>query len=107
MIIIGNKKNGDVGEYVGRPSILGNPFEMESERERDAVIYKYEKWIREKIKTDEKILAEITRLKKIYEENGNLTLVCWCSPKKCHAEIIKKIILEMCNVKEYSNIVNI
>lgn len=31
--------------YIGRPSILGNPFKLNPGDDRDAVIAKYRKWL--------------------------------------------------------------
>jgi len=36
-----NKKRGGVGEYVGRPSPLGNPFPLRDEGEREAVVARF------------------------------------------------------------------
>jgi hypothetical protein len=38
MITVGNKKLGARGIYVGRPSPLGNPFPLQCEAQRSAVI---------------------------------------------------------------------
>jgi hypothetical protein len=95
MITIGNKKNGAIGEYVGRPSPLGNPFPLSSEQDRDECVGKYQKWLYDKIKQkDDKIIKELKRLADI-ARNRELMLVCWCAPKKCHADIISKVLKMM------------
>lgn len=94
MIIVANKRYCVDGEYVGRPSVLGNPFVMKSESDRLSVIEQYEKWITEKLENDEKTIKEFNRLLEKYKSDGKLTLLCWCSPKKCHADVIKKILME-------------
>ena len=94
MIRIGNKKNGDIGEYVGRPSVLGNPFVINDVYNRKQVIEKYEEWLKEKVRTDDTVRNELKRLRTLYYLDGELVLVCSCSPKSCHAEIIKQAILE-------------
>lgn len=116
MIMIANLrsivKNGVVvlggsEEYVGRTnhryglkgSPLGNPFELTKERYRDKVIDSYKAWINQ-FKNDGIMRVELERLKKKYRDTGELTLVCWCAPKRCHAEIIKEIILGELNVEE-------
>lgn len=77
-------------------SILGNKFYMSSEVMRDVVCDKYEEWIREKINNkDVAVINELHRLIKIYLEYGQLNLFCWCAPKRCHAESIKRILIEM------------
>lgn len=87
--------------YIGRGSILGNPFthlnlqntkaEFHCES-RDEAIKNYEDYINDKIKNNDlKICKEIDRLCEIAKEK-DINLVCFCSPKKCHGDIIKKII---------------
>ncbi len=94
-IFIGNKKFGCTkGEYVGRPSPLGNPFPLLSEEERDIVIEKYKSWIETKINQgDEKILRELLRLRDLALRPEGVILLCWCAPQRCHAEVIRDMIL--------------
>jgi hypothetical protein len=42
MITVGNKQPGAHGIYVGRPSVLGNPFPMQGEATRAQVFHDYE-----------------------------------------------------------------
>lgn len=35
------------------------------------------------------IRAELRRLRALLTKHDRLTLVCWCAPKPCHAEIIR------------------
>ena len=103
MIQVVNKKNykGD-GVYVGRPSLLGNPFSplavsMADHRteSRDEAIEKYRDWLREQLKTDNAVSREFKNLVKFYRDFGELTLICWCVPKhRCHAQVIKEFIEE-------------
>jgi len=76
-------------------SPLGNPFLLEKESQRDLVCDKYGAWLQKRIaSSDTFIVSEIIRLANIYEQFGKLRLFCWCAPKRCHAETIKKIIME-------------
>ena len=79
----------DYDVRVDRSNVLGNPFVMKNEWERDEVIEKYKEYFEEKIKKDEKFLKELYRLRDLYKKYGKLRLFCWCFPKKCHAEVIK------------------
>jgi len=89
MIKIGIKGK-DKGVYVGRPSILGNPYKMKTIYDRNEVCDKYEVWF-EKHKDDDAIKQELDRLMDIYYHNDNkLILTCYCAPNRCHAETIKK-----------------
>ena len=75
-------------------SILGNPYILYNESERDLVCDMYEKWF------DENILMlkdELQRLIEIYKTYHQLNLFCWCAPKRCHGETIKKYIEEQKN----------
>ena len=82
------KKKCDV--YIGRGSIFGNPYthlpigntkaqvQVES---REAAIEEYRKYFYHRIETDQNFLDEVLRLK-------DKILGCYCSPKKCHGDII-------------------
>jgi Domain of unknown function (DUF4326) len=73
------------GEYVGRPSALGNPFKGE----RQTVIAQFRDWLWERMQLDSPQLRELRRLRRIWETTGELTLICWCAPLSCHAEVIR------------------
>lgn len=88
-IEIGNRKRGADGHYIGRPSPLGNPFRLHSEAERDDVIAKYAAWLEARLQEgDEAVRRELNRLYMEAVRRGSLRLVCWCSPRRCHAEVI-------------------
>ena len=76
---------------VDRSSILGNPFYMATENERNKVCEQYEKYFDKKIKNqDFKFINELKRLKNLLTKYNKLELFCWCYPKRCHAETIKQ-----------------
>jgi len=81
---------------VDRSSVLGNPFYMKSESQREEVCKKYEEWLLGKMnnKMDSDVFFEMVRLFELYEKHGKLRLFCWCAPKQCHAESIKRILIE-------------
>jgi hypothetical protein len=85
---------------VDRASVIGNPFEMKDENQRNEVCDKYVVWFDEQIKEvrtgkNEKVKAYLSKLINAYREYGQLRLFCWCAPKRCHAETIKKYLLEV------------
>jgi hypothetical protein len=92
MITVGNKQRGARGIYVGRPSPLGNPFAMQGETTRAHSIRDYEDWLAEQL-LDPKSPAsiEMDRLATLARKQ-ELCLVCFCAPKACHADIIKRTI---------------
>lgn len=99
-ITIGNiktykKRDNEIAIKVDRSNkILGNQFYMHNESERDYVCDQYELWIRQKIKEkDPSVINELKAIKEKLKDN-NIVLLCWCAPKRCHAESIKRIIEE-------------
>lgn len=97
MITVVNKRATSKGEYIGRPSPLGNPFKIKSAGgpyERGETIPLYERWLRDKIAAkDPAVCAEMNRLYKL-AKRGDLQLVCWCAPLACHGDVVKKILDE-------------
>lgn len=78
---------------VDRMSVLGNPFYMKHESERDAVCDKYETYFKNKVAHgDYDFIVELRRLYKLAKRYGKLELYCWCAPKRCHAETIKRFL---------------
>ena len=76
---------------IDRSSILGNPYYMKSENERNTVCEQYETYFYNKIKNNDiRFIAELKRLKKLLEKYNKLELYCWCYPKRCHGETIKQ-----------------
>ena len=87
--------------YIGRGSILGNPYTSIKHKEtkadfvcdsREESIKLFREYLNDKISNkDSKICAE---LNKIYLKalSGNVNLMCYCSPKECHGDVIKEII---------------
>ena len=83
---------------VDRTSVLGNPFRMQSESQREEVCLKYEKWFYSQVENkDTLFMQELSKLVAIYAKYNKLELFCWCYPKKCHAEIIKNYIQDKVN----------
>jgi hypothetical protein len=83
----------------GRPgSPLGNPFKLRFEAEREEVLAKYKVWLEEKLLTDPTVRQEIERL--VYlARDIDLVLECWCAPKVCHGDVVKRIVEERLGVK--------
>jgi hypothetical protein len=87
--------------YIGRGSILGNPFthldlnKTKAEfhcKTREESIESFEKYLTDKINSkDPKICSELNRIY-LMALKQDINLVCFCKPKSCHGDIIKKII---------------
>jgi hypothetical protein len=70
-----------------KSSMLGNPFHMLDERGRDDCCDRYEEWFNDQI---EGFKPELLRLYEMWQRYRGLRLFCWCAPKRCHAETIKR-----------------
>lgn len=78
--------------YIGRGSPLGNPFVIGRDGDRDAVCDRYEAWFAERVATrDPAVLGELRRLYRLASQ-GELVLGCFCSPRRCHGETIKRFL---------------
>lgn len=71
-----------------RGSILGNPFKMNNENEREIVINRFASWLRNQYASGGEVKKELHRLAK-ESKNKNIYLECCCAPKACHGDFIK------------------
>jgi hypothetical protein len=100
-ILVDTITSGLPGEYVGRRvrgrhgSVLGNPFKIKTDADREDAVARYEAWLREKIAGgDRAIVDELDRLATVYLQDQYLRLLCWCAPRRCHGEVIAKVVGE-------------
>ena len=82
---------GEVLIKVDRSSVLGNPFFMHNESERDLVCDQYEEYFYKQVP---KNAAFTNALRNIYRvmQTQDVALGCWCYPKRCHAETIMRFL---------------
>lgn len=66
--------------YIGRGSKWGNPFRIGPDGDRDAVIAKHERWMRN----------QHDLLRAIDELRGR-NLVCFCAPLRCHGDLLLRL----------------
>ena len=67
--------------YIGRGSIFGNPYKIGRDGNREEVVQKYKEMFLKKIEKDPMFRDAVLKL------NGK-TLGCFCSPLKCHGDVI-------------------
>ena len=67
--------------YIGRPSKFGNPFSIGPNVSRRLAIAKYEKWLKQQPALCLEVMAELR----------GKDLVCSCSPKPCHGNVLLKL----------------
>jgi hypothetical protein len=65
-----------IGEYVGRPSPLGNPWVIGRDGTREEVLAKYRAWLRRQWRQGGPVRRELERLATKYRRDGQLTWLC-------------------------------
>lgn len=100
--------------YIGRGknSPLGNPYTSINHKKtlakhvcscRSESIAKFETHLRDAISQREvNICGALNEIFKRLRDGRNVYLVCWCKPKDCHGDVIKKIIEEKLCLKHRS-----
>ena len=86
---------------ISRGTALGNPFThiptgtkaLYVVATRDIAVERYRSWLKQKIEDrDANVLRALRSILSRYKAGNNINLVCYCSPLKCHGEIIKDLI---------------
>lgn len=103
-IFVVNKRNHaptDRDFYIGRGSILGNPYTSKELGKTKAVfqadnrvdsIHKYETFLRLELLNNNELFISV--IKEMVEtlKVGDIYLVCYCKPAICHGDVIKSIV---------------
>lgn len=76
-------------------SVLGNPYIVKHERERDIACDMYDQWLNKMFLHDNYVNSIIQTLVYNCQQGMDIDLVCFCHPKRCHAESIKKLVEEI------------
>ena len=75
-----------------RGSPLGNLFRETKTRTRDEAVAEYRRWLWLQIKRrDKTVITELSKIR-VLAERGDVSLICCCSPKKCHGDVIKSAV---------------
>jgi hypothetical protein len=94
MITIMNLRNTKPSQpydfRIDRASVLGNPYIMRNESERDEVCLWYEKTFHNAMLLNEDVRKKLNEILEAYQLHGQVRLFCWCAPKRCHGGTIKK-----------------
>ncbi|WP_419663862.1 hypothetical protein Dvar_40910 [Desulfosarcina variabilis str. Montpellier] len=83
---------------IDRPHLLGNPFIIGRDGDRETVIKKYREWLNAEFCKNPRdphltpIDREMMRIHKAYLDGKDVHLVCNCHPLPCHGQVIKEII---------------
>lgn len=99
--VVNMKNYKGEGIYIGRPSVLGNPyshlkvsiakFKCDT---REESIEKYKIFLREEYMKGGAVKKELDRLV-LLAKRGELVLICWCKPLPCHGEFIRSAIMQL------------
>jgi len=94
------REEGFLYIYVGRAnsykgfgldgSSYGNPFWMADESKRNLVCNQYQEYFKTKILTNPILKGGLDRLKERHAKGINIALICFCAPRRCHADTIKE-----------------
>lgn len=99
--VLNGKKVGFIGKnkiYIGRNSygfkgsVLNNKFKIGKDGNRDEVVEKYRRWLWIEFKKKGKVYEELVRISKQVIEGKEVELICWCSPQRCHGDVVKSCI---------------
>lgn len=74
--------------------VLGNRYYMHNESERNLVCNQYQEWFNRQINDTNRQNSVLIELRRIYSiaKEKNVALGCWCYPKRCHSETIKRFL---------------
>lgn len=94
-ITVWNRRDFGMGRtatYVGRGSVLGNPFVLRKHGNREEVIEKFRQLLWTDVQNKGALYDAIDSMAQRlnYED---INLVCYCAPKACHADIIKNAVM--------------
>lgn len=102
MIYVYNRKNETHYKnsfYIGRGSVLGNPYTHIKDRktkaiyqadDRDDAIDKYSRYYDIMYGSNIAFTKAIDEIYDVYKTGEDVYLACYCSPLRCHGDIIKE-----------------
>ena len=92
----GHEPDGKNNIYIGRGSPLGNPYLICLERSREEVIEAYEHHLALAISEpyDLNICDALDYIAEKEINGETINLICFCNPKPCHGDVIKRVIEE-------------
>lgn len=92
---VGRDDPNRINIRIDRSSPLGNPFYMADESMRDEVCDKYEAYLQREIrKKGSPVHVYLTHLYRLVRSGKAINLQCWCAPKRCHGDSIRKLLLK-------------
>jgi hypothetical protein len=84
--------------FIGRPSLYGNPYSHMSNTaalyrtsSRDEAVNKYREYILNRRQHDDAFAQSLNDLANKAKQ-GDVNLVCYCHPLRCHGQILKELL---------------
>lgn len=90
--------DGDNNYYIGRPSILSNPYTHIKDKHtlakyvvnsRDEAIDMYEKYFDIMYNSNIEFTTMVDEIYEKYKNGEDVYLGCYCKPLRCHGDVIK------------------
>lgn len=93
VVAVDPRKAPTIDEFIGRPSPLGNQWEIGKHGSRNDVCDCYDEWLEHSVQVrDPEVMERLTKIVKWLEEGHDVRLVCFCVPERCHGEsVIKQV----------------
>lgn len=97
--------------YIGRGSVMGNPYHSKESNHPQALykvdtveeaIEEYSKYLNYNYFNDVLFREVVLSLVDRELEDKDTNLVCYCSPNKCHGDVIKKFVDDIVNQIRWS-----
>ena len=73
-------------------SVLGNPFALKSEVDRAQVCNAFKKHLERKLRAGDPAIRRALHLIYKTAKTKAVELSCFCAPKQCHADTIRKLL---------------
>jgi hypothetical protein len=96
------KVNSNCAEcvYIGRGSGIGNPYSHKKSKyisyqtdTREQAVHLFQDYFFQQLRNHNKqIIEKIKHILRMEKKHGEVKLVCFCAPKPCHGDIIKRAI---------------
>jgi hypothetical protein len=100
LVYIGRKSSWHKAPYGAlNLNVLGNPFEMITEAQRSTVCQQYDQWLHAEYWKEKQVYNAVQEIIKLLDIN-DITLLCFCHPKECHADNLRAFIYQIVDQSE-------
>lgn len=88
-------RDGELDLYIGRPSLLGNPFPIDGDHARKDVLEMYEVYILKQLREEAPLRRLVTSVASELRYGANVNLVCFCKPEACHGDFLAGLLNDL------------